>query len=114
MPDKKLVNGSRGIVTGFVTAIIEKVQYGAEAGKYVCAVVRFDSGTVITVIPATVMQGGPGGYCVRQQLPLKLAWALTIHKSQGSTLTRAELRLDESWAVSHLLARASKREPLPS
>jgi hypothetical protein len=30
----------------------------------------------------------------RKQLPLKLGWALTVHRAQGMTLTRAELNMD--------------------
>lgn len=32
----------------------------------------------------------------RQQLPLKLAWSMTIHKSQGLTLTKAWIEIDKS------------------
>ena len=39
-----------------------------------------------------------GGACVRTHLPLKLAWALTVHKSQGMTLSRAELQLEDAFA----------------
>ena len=38
----------------------------------------------------------PQGCHERRQLPLKLAWALTIHKSQGLTLPKAVIDIGKS------------------
>ena len=34
----------------------------------------------------------------RQQVPLKLGWATTVHRAQGMSLTRAEVHWDDAWA----------------
>jgi len=85
-----LVNGSRGVVERFVTD-----DWGDEI-----PIVRFDNGRIEKVKSVETMRynpdGGPG-CLVRKQIPLKLGWAMTVHKSQGSTLSRAILDISSTF-----------------
>ena len=88
--DKKLVNGSRGVVERFVD----------DGEGFSVPIVRFDCGIVTRISPVESVRyntDGGKGCLVRMQVPLKLAWAITIHKSQGSTLTRALLDISSAF-----------------
>jgi ATP-dependent exoDNAse (exonuclease V) alpha subunit len=50
----------------------------------------------IPIYPITVTSQTEIGFHERQQLPLRLAWALTIHKSQGLALPKAWIDIGKS------------------
>jgi ATP-dependent DNA helicase PIF1 len=86
---------------------------------FLCPVVRFHSGKTVTIQPvAQESLRGPSNdkYVVcRAQIPLALAWALPIHKSQGMTLNSVEVSFDAIFESGQLyvgLSRATKLEGL--
>ncbi|MBU1667981.1 helix-turn-helix domain-containing protein [bacterium] len=85
-PEKGYVNGTTGVVVSFEGDI---------------PIVKTSTGQNIRVIAEDWTVENDSGEIVAtvSQLPLRLAWALTIHKSQGMTLDSAEIDLSKTFEV---------------
>ena len=81
-----LVNGSRGVVERFCEG-------PGPDGKY--PMVKFRNGEVIIISPATWASEDVDGL-TREQIPLRLAYAITIHKAQGATLDCALIDIGDN------------------
>jgi ATP-dependent DNA helicase PIF1 len=83
--DRRYVNGSLGVVVDFDLL----TDY---------PVVRLVSGREITMRPDSweLMDGDKRRASI-EQLPLRLAWAITVHKSQGMTLDAARIDLSRAF-----------------
>jgi len=78
------VNGTVGIIVGF--------------GKNNYPIVHLNSGEEILVTPDNWTIDGEEKVLAKiSQIPLRLAWAITVHKSQGMTLESAEIDLSRSF-----------------
>ena len=84
-PEAGLVNGSRGVIVSF-------------DGEDGVPIVKFLSVTEPVPVPRHEWEdeGETGGKVIRSQIPLRLAYALTIHKAQGASLDCALVDIGRS------------------
>ena len=105
-----LVNGAMGTVR----AICYKDGL-APPSLPVAVTVLFDhySGPTLSdgTVPITPLRrslSSSGSSCSRFQLPLKLAWAMTIHKSQGVTLDKAVIDVGKEFCAGLMFVAISR------
>ena len=82
----KYVNGTRSVVVGF------------DEGDVGWPIVKtYDYRTIVAVPEEWKYEDNGVVRAIIKQVPLRLAWAITIHKSQGMTLDAAEIDLGDAF-----------------
>ena len=87
------LSAADGLVNGR-TGVVKHIEVSKHSGKV--PVVRFSNGTTAAIQPESwnITRGG-AIVATRTQLPLDLAWAFSVHKSQGMSLDYLRVSLSK-------------------
>uniref|UniRef100_A0A6C0J4S3 AAA+ ATPase domain-containing protein n=1 Tax=viral metagenome TaxID=1070528 RepID=A0A6C0J4S3_9ZZZZ len=96
--EKQLVNGSRGVVIDIDGSGLP--------------IVLFDNGEQVTIQEEIFETESGDNIFTRKQLPLILAWALTIHKCQGATLSNVITDLAEVFDEAQVYVTLSRAKSI--
>lgn len=108
-PEKRFVNGTIGTVTAISDDRIEVVPTGSDAA---ISVERADWENNKYTIDEATKQVTETVEGVFNQYPLKTAWAITIHKSQGLTFERAIIDAADSFSHGQVYVALSRCKSL--
>jgi|UniRef100_A0A2N9FCN8 ATP-dependent DNA helicase PIF1 len=108
---KKLVNGATGTIIGFHEP--KDMDVTDICSENLLPIVKFDSGPTMVITPATwVVMEGDTIVAERKQIPLILAWALSIHKCQGMTLDKLCTNLSRAFGCGMVYVALSRMRSL--
>lgn len=97
---KGLANGSTGVVVGW--------QKRRSPNCPLVPVVKFENGVTLPIHQEKFTQGRGASVFSRIQFPLKLAWALTIHKCQGMSISRCIINVSKAFEYGQVYVAFSR------